>query len=111
MFHPAGAGRGSQVEEATGEWVASWGVGDGGCRGLFVGRTGITGTQLSARVVRKQGNQISTVSKAGVFKSEKCYFQVNQCGLRSDHVTGRPLKVKESHRFNRCALQNVDSHG
>lgn len=58
--------------------------------------------------VRKQRNQISTMSRAG-FLSEKCYFQASWWGLRSDHVTGRPLKAKESYRFNQCALQNVET--
>lgn len=59
VLHPAGAGRGSQVEEAAGEWVASRRTGDGGHRGLFVGCAGITGTQLSVWGVRKQSDQHS----------------------------------------------------
>lgn len=37
MLHPAGAGRGSQVEKATGDRVAVWGAGSGQRRGLCRG--------------------------------------------------------------------------
>lgn len=49
-----------------------------------------------------------TVSAAG-FSSEKSYFPVSRRGLRSGHVTGRPLKVGESYRFHRCALHHVQT--
>lgn len=57
---------------------------------------------------RKRRNRISTVNRAGFHLSEKYHFGVSR-GLRSDHVTGRPLKVEEVYRFNQCALHHVET--
>lgn len=109
VLHPAGAGWGGQVEQAAGDWVARWRPGDRDGGGLFVGWTDLTGTTAHYwSVWGQRGMQLHQHSERSRILSEKCYFQESREGLRSDHVTGRPLKVEEFYRCNQCAPHDVE---
>lgn len=116
VLHPAGAGRGGQVQQAPGDGVARRrrGFGDGGGSGsprdhrdLFVCRTDGTGTAAACR----SGLERDAITSA---EAQQCFIgerllSSEWWGLRSGHVTGRPLKVEEPDRFNQCASHDVET--